>query len=502
MATEMKLLALQSLQNSLHLITMGMQQQKQKQNSIEKLRAMQQAQKQEEEEEEEEEEEDVKVNVRMAQPFTATQQASPPPNSRMSNLDHISSKEGNQENYLSILAQMRAVNKRQESDKESKIFVESKIVNETPILPPSRSPNLTDIKEEPAAKRTQMWLAQLGRYRQKSLQEELDRNHEDLWEEQIARAKLQQQEQKSRGPEVPRSLGPECTDVETIVLDDDNDAGKNAAMAMAAAVHASSFHSAAVLAQPAAAAIKMVPLMSALQVMHKTKPPPSATITRPENDNDVHRHEGDLQQESPQQVYYPQDFMRESGTDYTSQPPPPLPAKKKKMALPLENDLPNPTDEVAKQQGMEKKEEEKEKEKEPESFLKSILMDRMSRKRPSCSDDAYAVKKVAEDSNDILRRRLLGLGDTNYEKSEQKTFAAASYSLQWPRTAAASNNLRLLSIPEVVAKGDARMTKKKEEEKKFEASLSAYARTSVLKHLLHRYTIEGNNEGEGDKATQ
>ena len=27
------------------------------------------------------------------------------------------------------------------------------------------------------------------RYRQKSLQEEIDKNHDDLWEEQIARAK-------------------------------------------------------------------------------------------------------------------------------------------------------------------------------------------------------------------------------------------------------------------------------------------------------------------------
>ena len=30
-------------------------------------------------------------------------------------------------------------------------------------IPGSRSPTLTDIKEEPAAKRTQMWLQQLGR---------------------------------------------------------------------------------------------------------------------------------------------------------------------------------------------------------------------------------------------------------------------------------------------------------------------------------------------------
>ena len=34
------------------------------------------------------------------------------------------------------------------------------------------------------------------RYRQKSLQEEIDKNHDDLWEEQIARAKERSAENK------------------------------------------------------------------------------------------------------------------------------------------------------------------------------------------------------------------------------------------------------------------------------------------------------------------
>ena len=74
---------------------------------------------------------------------------------------------------------------------QGKPRTEISFVQPSPSKSPSagrRSPALTDIKEEPAAKRTQMWLAQLGRYRQKSLQEEIDRNQEDLWQEQIARA--------------------------------------------------------------------------------------------------------------------------------------------------------------------------------------------------------------------------------------------------------------------------------------------------------------------------
>ena len=59
----------------------------------------------------------------------------------------------------------------------------------------SKSPptlSLPDVKEESSVTRTKMWLAQLGHYRQKAVQEEMEKSHDELWEEQIARAKHNQ----------------------------------------------------------------------------------------------------------------------------------------------------------------------------------------------------------------------------------------------------------------------------------------------------------------------
>ena len=110
-------------------------------------------------------------------------------------------KHTSQEGYLTLLAQMRAQNNTNHHHQQQ----EGDFLSPPSTLSSSRSPSLRssprpttvltpmalpDIKEEPAAKRTQMWLAQLGHYRQKSLlQEEMDRNHDELWEEQIARKK-------------------------------------------------------------------------------------------------------------------------------------------------------------------------------------------------------------------------------------------------------------------------------------------------------------------------
>ena len=53
--------------------------------------------------------------------------------------------------------------------------------------PPTLS--LPDIKEESSVTRTKMWLAQLGQYRQKAVQDEMEKSHDELWEEQISRGK-------------------------------------------------------------------------------------------------------------------------------------------------------------------------------------------------------------------------------------------------------------------------------------------------------------------------
>ena len=107
-----------------------------------------------------------------------------------------------QSGYLNLLAHLSAQRKA-ESDLELAAAIEQQrrpslknnsaheattatLITSAGLSPP---PYLPDIKEESATKRTQMWLAQLGRYRQKSFQDEMDRNHDELWEEQIAKVK-------------------------------------------------------------------------------------------------------------------------------------------------------------------------------------------------------------------------------------------------------------------------------------------------------------------------
>merc|ERR1719499_1389242 len=94
-----------------------------------------------------------------------------------------------QGNYLSLLAHLSAQRKadQQNSVSEQNETQQSRTTEERSQSELSSiAPYLSDMKEEPAAKRTQMWLAQLGQYRQKSasastgFQEEIDRNHEEL----------------------------------------------------------------------------------------------------------------------------------------------------------------------------------------------------------------------------------------------------------------------------------------------------------------------------------
>ncbi|CAB4065424.1 unnamed protein product [Lepeophtheirus salmonis] len=80
--------------------------------------------------------------------------------------------------YLSLLAHISSAQRRVAEKEEA-------LRSDSPSLP-----------EEPAAKRTQMWLAQLGRYRQKSVQYEIEKNHEELWEEQIAKIKQNPREEE------------------------------------------------------------------------------------------------------------------------------------------------------------------------------------------------------------------------------------------------------------------------------------------------------------------
>ena len=316
--------------------------------------------------------------------------------------------------YINLLATLRAHN-----DQGEKRQVEEQ--SQVPIQHRStRSPNLEDLKEEPAAKRTQMWLAQLGQYQQKSLQEELDRNHDQLWEEQIARVKANP---------VKSPLEPE-----EIVIDDPAPEKQKQD-----------------ISEEKPQPNMMFPLMSALEVHppplgFKMKRKPSATITRPP-----------AVEEEPKQVRLLSPLQKKVGENQE------LPKnEEKKITLPLEHNLPELySEEKETIATVPEQKEEKVEEEEPVSFLKSILLDRMSRKRPSLDQKPLIRPVVKSEPNDILRSRLLGLPPV-LENTEPK-----------PK----------------MKKEDEPVVKKQEK--------SSYAHKSVLKHLLFRY-----NEEEQESASK
>ena len=210
----------------------------------------------------------------------------------------------------------------------------------------------------------------------------------------------------------------------------------------------------------------------------------------------------------------------------------------KKMTLPLENDLPNPNfvrlqDDVDVNQESAKEEDQKDNGKDvargddkPESsFLKSILLDRMTRKRSFGEDETpYMVKKSGgeevslrptvppkvpgspakppvEDCNDILRRRLLGLKDPNYDLMQQRQKQPQRVEVKETR----AEEMKGVDHEEVVRTLEDKAPSVAEnnlEEDAPQAEAAArpstdYSHTSVLKHLLHRYT-GSDHSGEDD----
>ena len=86
-----------------------------------------------------------------------------------------------QESYLSLLAQF--------AKKESEERSLTENANGESSSTGARPPAILPAKEESSVKRTQMWLQQVNKYRHKPPKEELDANHEQLWEQQISRVK-------------------------------------------------------------------------------------------------------------------------------------------------------------------------------------------------------------------------------------------------------------------------------------------------------------------------
>merc|ERR1719295_1251955 len=150
--TEMKLLALQNLQqnlqSSLHFMSMGMAApQLAAMTSLQRLAGLQST-----------------LTAADHQQAVKIEPSGPP-----------------QDSYLSLLAQF--------AKKESEERSLAENANGESSSMGARPPAILPAKEESSVKRTQLWLQQVNKYRHKPPKEELDANHEQLWEQQISRVK-------------------------------------------------------------------------------------------------------------------------------------------------------------------------------------------------------------------------------------------------------------------------------------------------------------------------
>jgi len=353
--------------------------------------------------------------------------------------------------YVEFLEQVRL--QREEHERERAV----KVVGDAHLHGGEvHQPGLADLKEECAVQRTRMWLAQLGRYRQHALaQEELDRSHDELWEEQIARA-------SAKGGRADVNVDVEMKKP----------------------------------ANPAAAFRPWGP-------RPPSRPAPSATITRPQPPP------AEETIALPRAAFVP-DFSKISAA---AGPPPPKKTPPP-VILPLENDIPSDLSSPERRSsgGAASEEELQAAAKgapEDDSVLKSLLLDRFSRKRPYEEPPKPPTlpkfkppSHAAEDTNDILRRRLLGIKDPLPEPPKSHLPVAPaptrpSMGKPVAKPAAKESDCdRDDKHHPNPGEDDARGEEDREEEKR---RLSIYSRTSVLKHLLHRYTAaEGATAAAAD----
>jgi len=497
-STEMKLLALQSLQNSLHFMSMGM--------SGPQFAAMSNLQ-------------------------------------RFANLQNISGQEAGaattqiklenptgppQESYLSLLAQIakKESDERYDNMKPTVDTGDNKEMSSYSNVENGSSDNVLPLpptKEESSVKRTQMWLQQVNKYRHKPPKEELDANHEELWEQQISRVK----KNPVRSPLEP---------VE-IIIEDDSDAAReqNGASpfqpprplsrhSRRSTINNNNnesvtvFQTKIVLSGPpgpqGGATLSVPPHLISQPVPAGLSP---KVFLQPTHATPKLENQGSDSQDPHDHIVVPNEPGRPSPV------PTPVPT-----AAPREQS-PTPVAQCG----------------EDASMLKSLLLDRMKRKRsPSIESDANSKKStslsvpkvskpivIPEQPQDILRKRLLGWVDPPAPKEppkQERTTASLppqrsheqsavrvqnqgaetlnqnygqvfQIDLNQQEESARSSPARQSQSPPSVSPppssqqeehnnpGDDKSTKKENNGQKKENTVT-YANTSVLKHLLHRYT--------------
>lgn len=413
-STEMKLLALQSLQNSLQMMSMKLP------TAPPKVQ-----------------EEEKKLN---------------------------SPAEPSKEGYLTLLAHLSA--QRSKASEQEQTSAPPRVGQRSQSESSGMPPYLSEMKEECATKRTQMWLAQLGQYRQKnSFQDEMDRNHEELWEEQIAKVK--------QFP-VKSPLEP----IEITIEDQEQDikAGLKAVLPPPVSEEPPS-------PPPALNVISIK--TSAIQRVENQ--PRTFSLSLEINNNDQQ------QQQPPRHI-----------------PVPLLPTSKPLMAL-VQNqagpkrkllDIPDddPIIHVQEQESTDDDQavihvESKEPVEDQGSVLKSLLMDRLPRKRPLSPAKAeqppakrLSLASTAGGESDILRRRLLGI---KAEAMEEQVLIKPKFQ---PPTATITSQQQL--DEQQGNQGQSSPVDLSKAEPQPQQPMKNYTQTSVLKHLLYRYTSSGKSEDE------
>lgn len=198
-STEMKLLALQSLQNSLRFMSMGM--------SIAKIKT--------------------EPAASAPSPAEAAETQQPPQESYLNLLAQLAKRESEERKSISENNNNSGVERKEMSSNDATV---NNIDKDQGPVPPT--------KEESSVKRTQMWLQQVNKYRHRPPKEELEANHDELWEQQISRVKknpvrspLEPEEivieDETEAPAAPQPIAPVARDSRSNTLNNNNNYNDN-----------------------------------------------------------------------------------------------------------------------------------------------------------------------------------------------------------------------------------------------------------------------------------
>ena len=417
------------------------------------------------------------------------------------------------ESYLNLLAQLakkeseeRVNNNNNNNPGDEQTTYSS---NDLPTLPTG---------EESSVKRTQMWLQQVNKYRHKVPKEELESNHDELWEQQISRVKknpvrspLEPEEiiiedEVETDPAPRHSRSSTFNNNNNIVINNNNNNNNDGGVAI--------FPARIILAHP---------------VVHGS--PGSATLTLQNNFLTTAGQNTFLSPthgSQPLKVFLHQPVVAPVPVEPQQQQPGPAPRDSSPASWPQQAlgnrasvssdqsraNTPASRASTNQESGDRAAANERPANDQQDSMLKSLLMDRVSRKRSGSDENTDAAsKKSTNDNNasnqstkpgessklihipeapkDILRKRLLGWVDPPAEQANQRPASrpASNASANQRSASNASANQRSGTQEEMFPmdlesnQGTSQQNKSCKKE-----NVVTYANTSVLKHLLHRYT--------------